>query len=211
MKKLTTIGIILILLAVMVVPAMAKSPITGSDSGNSGKGNSPAVTEVANGQGNGNSQHNKEKEQNQHAQANQHSQQNQEQEMDQEHNTNGNHFSTPVRTPFYLQGTISAVDPISMTVTVTLTQGNARVKEYIGTELILQASDTTQIYKINQMDENEEEGPNRLAIAFDQLAEGDIVAIHGNLVDGIYNARLITVYVRAPLGEQSGEPTDSSG
>jgi hypothetical protein len=216
MKKITILGTILIMLAFLVVPAMAKSPFTGNDSGNPGKGNNPTVTEEAPGHGNGNAH------QNQNANANQHSQQNQEK------HANGNQNSSRVRTPFYLQGTISSIDATDMTITVTLTHGNARVKEYLGSQLSLQASDATQIYKIDQTEqdgsetgasntpsdsenENGEEGPNRVAITFDQLAAGDIVAIHGNLVDGIYNARLVTVYVRAPEGEPVGGTSDSGG
>jgi hypothetical protein len=218
MKKITILGTILILLAFLVVPAMAKSPANNNGNGNSEKGNTPAASAVVDTPGNGHAHQNQEKEQNQHAQANQHSQNNQEQEKNQERNTNGNQGSSRMRTPFYLQGTITAIDTTAMTMTVSLTHGNAQVKNYIGGELGLQVSETTQIFKINQMNEDGsgsgessgsatadgEDGPNRVPITFDQLAVGDIVAIHGNLQDGVFNATLVTVYVRSPEGEPVG-------
>jgi hypothetical protein len=130
-----------------------------------------------------------------------------------------------MRTPFYLQGEISAINSATHTITVTLTHGNAQVKQYIGGTLTLQATDATQIYKFTQGNEGEselgesaypnmdssetessaEDGSNRVAIPFDQLAVGDKVAIHGNLLDGAFTARLITVYVGMPAGEPVGD------
>ncbi|PWB51465.1 MAG: hypothetical protein C3F13_13565 [Anaerolineales bacterium] len=130
-----------------------------------------------------------------------------------------------MRSPFYLQGEISAIDPATQTITVTLTHGNAQVKQYIGETLALQFTDTTQIYKITQGNDegsemgepgalnmgnpetegSAEDGSNRVAIPFEQLAVGDRVAIHGNLLDGVFTATLVTVYVGMPAGEPVGD------
>ena len=54
------------------------------------------------------------------------------------------------RTPFYLQGTISALDASLGSITVTLIHGNAKVKDYIGTDLTLQTNESTMIFEITQ-------------------------------------------------------------
>ena len=118
-------------------------------------------------------------------------------------------------TPFYLQGTITEIMTGTEAISVTLTHGNAMVKQFIGLDLTIKATEATQIFKITQGNEDEsgegesatgEEGDaNRVAISFDQLAVGQKVAIHGNLVDGVYTARLITEYIQTPLGESTGE------
>jgi hypothetical protein len=187
MKKVIYLSFILILLAVLPVPVMAKGPNNGNDHGNGVSGE----------QGN---------------------QQNQGKHVNNGLGGNGNHGQTRMRTPFYLQGTISGVDTGAKTLTVTLVHGNAQVKQYIGTNLALQANDTTLIFKITQGNNNgsetgqtatptltsDESNSNRLPITFDQLAVGQKVAIHGNLLDGVYTVRLITVYLQAPIGESIG-------
>jgi hypothetical protein len=42
---------------------------------------------------------------------------------------------------------------------------------------------------------------NRVPITFDQLVVGQKVAVHGNLAEEVFTARLITVYIRASTGE----------
>jgi len=198
MKKVALLSIVLILLAISVVPVMA------GDGQPNGRGNG-----VSAGQGNngGNGDHQK--------------QQDRDQDRDQDQlrvrssnpgaGGNGNHEHTRMRTPFYLQGTISAVG--AGTLTVTLTHGNARVKEYLGTDLSLVVPEGTQIFQITQGDEisgtlgtdtsvrdvSDDGTPsNRIPITLDQLTTGQKVAIHGNLAETLFTARLITGYVQAP-------------
>jgi hypothetical protein len=202
MKKVTLLSIVLILLAVSVVPVMA----AGGQPNGHGNGNS-----AGQGNGGGNGDHQK--------------QQDRDRDKDQDRNQDGDKNSNPssggngnqghgqVRGPFYLQGTISGI--AGETIMVTLTHGNAKVKEYIGTDLTLQTNESTQIFQITQGDEisgtvgtdvstgsetNDEGAPsNRIPITFDQLTVGQKVAIHGNLSDSVYTARLITVYIRVTV------------
>ena len=195
MKKITILTIVLVLLAVSVVPVMAKDHPNGHGNGaNAGHGNSSGVNPG-------------DREQLRQ----------QDQDRDTNHGASGNHGQMRMRTPFYLQGTIKAIT--AKTITVTLIHGNARVKRYIGKELTLQINDSTLIFQITQGDENgsETEGTetptlssdetqsNRIPITFDKLVAGQKVAIHGNLVDNVYTARLITVYLQASVGESTGE------
>jgi hypothetical protein len=219
MKRVTILGTILIMLAVLVVPVMAKSP-TNPNSGvtKPGQGN---TTGVSSGDNNQVRDQQQEKQQTQDRNGNNGARGN----SNHGEEGNGNQEQSRMRTPFYLQGEISAIDPATQTITVTLTHGNAQVKQYIGGSLTLQATEATQIFKITQGDEGEpemgesaapstdnsqsesagENGSNRVAIPFDQLAVGDVVAIHGNLVSSVFTATLITVYVRMPAGEPVGD------
>jgi hypothetical protein len=200
MKKVTLLGIVIILLAAAVVPVMAAGP--GNSHGN-GNGNNP-------GQGNNTGTQEQIKEQN-------HDQiklRNRDLINNPGINGNGNQVHMSMRTPFYLQGTITAIDAGAQSVTVNLYHGNAQVRQYLGMDLVLQSSDSTQIFKITQG--NEAEGTsnlatsssnadvtpgNRVSISFDQLEVGQKVAIHGNVADNLYQARLITVYIHMPLGQ----------
>jgi hypothetical protein len=214
MKKVAYIGVVLILLAVIAAPALAKTPNHGNGKGGSeGQGASTGVDPGGQGNhGNHNNQHNQGDKGNQGGMG------------------NGNQGQTHPNTPFYLQGTIKTVDTGTKTITVTLTHGNAMVKQFIGKDLTIKATDATQIYKITQgvndesgegksatsvlgtsdgsstsESENSLEGDsNRVAIPFDQMAVGQEVAIHGNLVNGVYTARLITVYIHTPVGGPTG-------
>jgi hypothetical protein len=207
MKKVTILVIILVLLAVSVVPAMAKGPKHGQGNASTpGQGTSTGVNP---------------------GDSNQERHQNQSRGAKISASGNGNHGQTRMRTPFYLQGIISAVDTSAKTIKVTLIHGNAQVKQYIGLELTLQANDATQIFKVTQGNENESESEwsttptlsndvseqsatpalsndetDKVSINFDQLAVGQKVAIHGNLVNSIYSVRLITVYIPKSVGEQ---------
>ncbi len=209
MKKVVYLGIVLILLAAFTVPAMAKSPKNNGNGNGGGHGNGNSVSTGGNSGG--------------VAQGNQANHSN--------HNNHGNSKEngtqgrTHPNTPFYLQGTISSVIADTQTITVTLTHGNAMVKQFLGEDLAIKVTGATQIFKITQGAEDEEgegesettEGSssesatnedgegNRVAIPFNQLAVGQYVAIHGNLVDEVYTARLITVYIRTPVGEPVGE------
>lgn len=194
MKKLSMIGLVVVLLAVSAVPALAAHP-------NNGRGNA-----------NGNANRD----------------QTQVQEKVKLNNRNRNQVNNPglmrnstgqnMRMPFYLQGTITAIS--GDTITVKLIHGNSKVKQFIGTDLVITTSEMTQFYKINQGQESQgetESSPtdndgsgSRVAITFGQLAVNDVVAIHGNVVLGTdssvtYNARLVTVYTNMVFGLS---PTD---
>jgi hypothetical protein len=210
MKKVAFLGVVLILLAALAVPAMAKSPNHGN--GNGGKGGQPSSTEASSA------------DQNQGIQVNQHNDHGQGNQGNHGAKGNGNQGHTHPNTPFYLQGTIKTVDVGNKTIIVTLTHGNAMVKQFIEKDLPIKATDATQIFKITQGIDDEsgegesvtpalsssesgasEEGdPNRVAIPFDKLVVGQRVAIHGNLVEGVYTARLITMYIQMPVGELVG-------
>jgi hypothetical protein len=198
MRKVTMLGIVLVLLAVSVVPVMAKDHPNGHGNGASeGQGNSagvnPGVSELG-------------KQQNQNRNANSGAR------------GNGNHGQKRMSTPFYLQGTISAIDPAAKTITVTLIHGNAQVKQYIGKDLFLQTSDATLFFQITQGNETESTTEqtatptlsseatqmDRVPITFDKLAVGQKVAIHGNLVNSVYTARLVTVYIKTPILAPTG-------
>lgn len=217
MKKLTLLGVVFILIAATVVPVMAAGPGHGHGNGNgNGVGN-------GNNQGQGNSTGVQDQTQQQNQ--DQYHIRNRDQISNHGLGGNGNQFHMRMRTPFYLQGIIAEVDTISQTVTVTPYHGNAQIKMYLGQDLELQASDTTLIFQITQGEDGEGEGtlgsaslapttsnenvsvnddgspPNRIPIPFEQLAKDQIVAIHGNVVDGVYYATLITVYIKTPIGQ----------
>jgi len=197
MKKITVLCLVLVMLAASAVPVLA------ANGGNNGHGNSQ-------GQGNGNNGGDQDQQQDQNR--------DQDRNKDKDNNSNPGsaenwkHEHKNRRSPFYLQGTISALDAGAGTITVTLTHGNAKVKEYIGSDLTMLTNENTLIFQITQGDEisgtlgtdsgdvgdtdDDGEPSNRIPITFDQLAVGQKVAIHGNLVDQIYTARLITVYIR---------------
>jgi hypothetical protein len=225
MKKVAVLSLVIILMAVLVVPVMAK----GSSNGHGSEvGSSPGNSSAADsGNNSAAGQQNQSREQNQENEQNLGNLQNQERNANAHDNGNtfGNQQQTRTRTPFYLQGTISVLDASAKTITFTLIHGNAQVKQYLGLDLSMQATDTTLIFKITQGYENEtgsgesatpivsnsetmygaRTGANRLAIPFDQLEVGQKVAIHGNLVDNVYTITLITVYIQTPgVGSAGG-------
>ena len=206
MKKVALLSLVLILLAVSVVPVMA----AGGQPNNHGNGNGAGQgNNNSSGQGNGGGNRDHQKQQDRDQDRNQ--------DRDRSSNPgsggNGNQGHGQVRGPFYLQGTISGI--AGETITVTVTHGNAKVKEYIGSDLTIQTNESTQIFQITQGgeisgtvgtdvstgSETDDEGTpsNRIPITFDQLAVGQKVAIHGNLADSVFTARLITVYIRVTV------------
>jgi len=184
MKKVTLLGLVIILLAVSVVPVMAAGP-------NNGHGNG-----VGEGQGNGGGDQTRQR------------------DRDRTHDAdgstgtgvvgNGNNGHTPMRRPFYLQGTIKSIGPDGKSVIVNVVHGNARVKTYIGSTLTVQVPDGIKIFKITQGEDNDTT-PNKVPIYFKDLAAEQKVAIHGNLTDTGYVATLITVYIRVTNSEQEAE------
>jgi hypothetical protein len=212
MKKLSVFGLVIVLLAFSVMPVLAAKP------NNSGGGNGSD-----NGQGNRVSQQARANAQDQQQDKLQTQNQDRLQVNHPANEGHGNQASMRMRTPFYLQGTISSINSPTGTLTSTVTQtltievihGNAQLKSYIGSTLQVNLTGTTQFYKINQLQKPEGTEPvtttmstpslpplgNRLPITFADLAVNDIVAIHGNVVAGVFNATLITVYVRTPVSQ----------
>ncbi len=205
MKKIILLGLVLLLLAVSVVPVMAKNGSSngqGNGDGN-GQGNGDDNGQGNNGGNNGRSDQAHDRQQ----------------EKKQERLSNPGSQGNNMGTPFYLQGTISAIDPAAMTVTVTVVHANAKVREFMGSDLLLQASEATLIFKIVQgggtAEGSSTSSPttsgdgtpgNRVPIPFDQLEVGRRVAIHGDLIEEVYTTRLITEYIRADTGEAVSEP-----
>ena len=197
MKKVTLLSLVLILLAVSVVPVMAAGPNNGHGNGGSaGQGNSA-----------GN--------QDQTRQQDQDSQQNPGRNANNGVRGNGNREHARLRTPFYLQGTITATT--ASTITVTLIHGNAQVKQYFSTGLTVQITASTKLFELTHGGDGEdtaesgvpatsEESPapnsdedtpgNRVPTTPAQLQIGRKVAIHGNVVANVFNATLITVYIQ---------------
>ena len=206
MKKITLLGLVLLLLAISVVPVMAK------DGASNGQGNG-----VGTGQGNNGGNHGQGGDQTHDRQ------QERQQDRDSNPGSHGNSSGNRARTPFYLQGTISAIDTAAKTVTVTVFHGNAPVKQYLGTDLMLYTNEGTLIFQITQGGDSDGDAAqtgtsttssetssngfpsNRVPISFDQLEVGQKVAVHGNLVEGVFTARLITVYIRAAAGEPDSD------
>ncbi len=215
MKKVTTLVVILILLAVSVMPAMAASN-QSNGRGNGNGGNSSQTTHGGN--------------------------KDQTQERDQTRLSNpgrGNKHSAVgvrngmrARTPFYLQGTITAASTtLTDTLTISLTHGNAPVKPFFATGITVTVPTDTIIIEFTQGGEGEEVGEgaenegtssgatnqngegtpgNKVRVTFDELIKGEYkgeyVAIHGNVINGVFTARLITVYLRGPIGGASVTP-----
>ena len=196
MKKAVMFGMILVLLAAAAVPVYAKGNPHGNGNGSgAGQGTSTGVnpgdqasSSIVN-----------------HGRAVNHG-----------GRGNGNQGQMRTRTPFYLQGTISAKG--TNTITVTLIHGNAQVKQYLGMDLTLQVNGNTLYYKVTQGNDTDsetegaapvtlsssEDDGSRTAISFGDLAVGQKVAIHGNVVNSAYVARLVTVYLQMAVGEPTG-------
>ncbi len=223
MKRITIFGIIFVLLAVAVVPVMAKSPAHGNGKGN-GNGNgvkltTPVPSSLPNSTGVDTATHpnnGRGRDKTNWGVGNSLSK------------NNGAQNQSRKSTPFYLQGIISAVDPVSETITVTLTHGNAQVKQFIGAELTIQGGNAV-VYQLTQgndddedigqatvpsvssiageTNENDDEGnPAKIVIPFADLEDfiGNKVAIHGRVMEDKYVAALITVYISEPVGEPGG-------
>ncbi len=185
MKKLTILGLVIVLLAFSAMPVFAAGP-NGHGHGNGGG--------QGNGVGNQTKQQDKEQKQLRHSSSGQ-----------------GMRNQTVThRTPFYLQGTISSVDGGNFTITVLVHHGNARVKQFIGADLVLATTNTTKYFEVLQGEDTEPEGTGdvapaasstgddsstgKIVIGFADLESPDIVAIHGYVVGEVYTATVITVY-----------------
>ncbi len=215
MKKFTMIGLVIVLLAFSAVPVLAAG-------GNHGQGNGSNAGQNSNG---GERNQNK-------GQASNHGRGNQFNASGTRGQNNAN--SKRMRTPFYLQGTIESINTTAMTVTVQVVHGNAQVKQFVGAvdmPITIVFTGTTKIFRVTQAgdeDETETAAPapstsssddetpaSRVAITtgIAGLKVGDIVAIHGNVVQTIannvvtraYDATLVTVFVREATGQPEVE------
>jgi hypothetical protein len=86
---------------------------------------------------------------------------------------------------FSLVATISAIDPVSGAVTVTVIKGNTLVKSYIGQNLVMTTTASTRyLYKSSPT-------AAPVAISFADLKAGDAVSVGGILVNNIWTATRI--------------------
>lgn len=91
------------------------------------------------------------------------------------------------RGTFSLVATISAIDPVSGAVTVTVVKGNTLVKSYVGQSLVMTTTASTRYhYKSSAT-------AVPATITFDGLKVGDIVSVSGKLANGVWTAARITV------------------
>jgi hypothetical protein len=91
------------------------------------------------------------------------------------------------RGTFSLVATISAIDPVSGAVTVTVVKGNALVKSYVGQNLVITTTASTRyLYKSSAT-------AVPVAITFADLKVGDAVSVNGKLANGVWIAARITV------------------
>ncbi len=205
MKKLSIIGLVLVLIAFSAVPVFAKGP-------NNGHGNG-----VSAGQGNGVGNQKNQQDKNQDR--------NRDQVQGNRPTTlgNTNHTGNRMRTPFYLQGTVVDFNSTDKTITISLIHGNAQVKSFMssGTDLIVHVTGTTMM-KLVLGDETDETAvaPSTnstddgmpaawVPFTFDKLAKGDLVAIHGNVVmvnsTSTFNATKITIFENVVTGQPETE------
>jgi hypothetical protein len=91
------------------------------------------------------------------------------------------------RGTFSLVANISAIDPVSGAVTVTVIKGNTLVKSYVGQNLVMTTTAKTRyLYKSSAT-------AVAVAITFADLKVGDVVSANGTLANGVWTASRITV------------------
>ena len=91
------------------------------------------------------------------------------------------------RGSFTLIATISAIDPVSGAVTVSVMKGNALAKSYIGQSVVLTTTAQTRyLYKSS---------PTAVPalIPFADLKVGNAVSVNGTLANGVWTTTRITV------------------
>ncbi len=91
------------------------------------------------------------------------------------------------RGPFALVAKISAIDPVSKTVTVSVLKGNTLVKSYIGKNLVMTTTASTRyLYKSSAT-------AVPTPITFADLKVGNAVSVTGTLTNGVWTAARVTV------------------
>jgi uncharacterized protein (DUF2141 family) len=91
------------------------------------------------------------------------------------------------RGTFTLVATISAIDPVSGAVTVSVLKGNTLVKSYVGQNLVMTTTAKTRyLYKSSAT-------AVPVTITFADLKVGDAVSINGTLANGVWTTARITV------------------
>jgi hypothetical protein len=91
------------------------------------------------------------------------------------------------RGTFSLVANISAIDPASGAVTVTVIKGNTLVKSYFGQNLVMTTTASTRyLYKSSAT-------AVPVTITFADLKVGDAVSVNGTLANGVWTAARITV------------------
>jgi len=206
MKKIALITLVLVLLATTAMPAFAGN---GNPNGQ-GQGASAGPAEPRDNE-NQENEKNTEKEKNKAPGLQKEKNQLKEKNFNGEEKFKNQAQTKWMYTPFYLQGNIIAIDTGTGTLTVNLFHANAKVREFLGTDLVIKVNESTDIFQITQGDGSSEGSSddasdslsddgdsNRVPITFDQLVVGNKVAIHGRLVDPDYTARLITMYLVTP-------------
>lgn len=98
----------------------------------------------------------------------------------------GSQYGYGIRTPYALSGTITSLDPVAMTVSVSVACGNRLVNAYIGTDVTLQTSDTTRFLLRN-------DDGSATPITFADLVVGENISSHGTLVDETFSAVRVTM------------------
>jgi len=91
------------------------------------------------------------------------------------------------RGTFAITGTISVIDTVNNTVTITVVRGNKLVQEYIGTDITVVTNAKTKfLYK-------ETVTATATKLTFADLKAGDIVSVNGTVKNFIWTATRITV------------------
>ena len=91
------------------------------------------------------------------------------------------------RGSFTLIAAISAIDPVSGVVTVSVIKGNALVKSYIGQSVVLTTTSSTRyLYKASAT-------AAATPITFADLKVGNAVSVNGTLANGVWTTTRITV------------------
>ena len=176
MKKLTVVTLVVIMLAISVVPALA----AGGPPENRGTASGNCTGDQL-GLGTGNQYSYGALSQAEAGASNQYSYG----AVNQVGLGASNQVGFGVRTPYALSGTISDIDPVEKTVTVTVSCGNRLANPFISQEVTLVTGDSTRFLLRN-------EDGTATQISFDDLGIGQNISSHGTLVNGVWTATRIT-------------------
>jgi hypothetical protein len=91
------------------------------------------------------------------------------------------------RGTFALVGNISAIDPVSGAVTVSVLKGNKLVQPYLNQNMVMTTTaKTSYLYKSSAT-------AAAIPITFADLKVGDAVSVNGTAANGVWTASRITV------------------